>query len=500
MARRSRKERGGRSSRRSKKRDDYSIDIDESFPISNTTEDIKFEEDVYRTVGPTQNRIKRSLQRYKLSRYLIVASAILALFMGSTLLYSARTANLDRKAAEVPSFHTRYEALGAQIVTNYLQQLPPPNVMMSSDVKWPNQSTANASESDPKALQELGVVDSDKTPSISGVTLDWGERYPMPLNRTAQLPDIPTPSGISMVEAYTGETFEEVLRYYVVMNGQPVMMNINLLVPPKTDYTTVPVLLSAPTITEVPRGTMLGNSVGVKDSPAGRDGYLTFKSNAGLEDTLSRFASAWAKNDQGTLKLLTRDSTDKQYSGLGGWESTGDVRVLWGAQDTEMRKNDQAYVQATFTIEQTVVEESSGDKDKAEEKTYQVVQTVDFLIGGASTDSPSVLAWGTAGTWPDLKPGVNALPDNKDVQAPGDEIGSKDGKDSSAGLSESSSSSTSENSSSDSSGDSSGSYGSGSSRGDNFEAPAIDDDYSSDDESEDSESGSDEQCQQLGIC
>lgn len=384
------------------------------------------EDNIYRVMGPTRKTMRQLQRARKMARVAAAVAVVFALAVTTVTGWSAWNAAKDRSAATVPSFHTRYEGLGAQIVTNYLQGLPAPNVMIASDVKWVANAQARAAETDPEAFQKVGVPrNPDSVPSISGVTLDWGERYPLSLGASSKLPDMNSPDGRPLTEVFSDGTQEEVLRYYVIFNGQPVMVSLNLLTPPRSDYKTPPILLSAPSLSEPPRATMLGNSVKVSNSPVGTQGMLTFSANDGVKEALNRFAVAWAKNDQGTLKLLTKDTGPARYSGLGGWKSDGNVEIEWGARTSEMNEKDTAYVEATFTIKQDVVVEdegygSSSGSSKKKVKTYEMRQTMDFLIGLASTDAPSVLAWGPAGTWPDLEPGGNAIPEGEPVQNPGE--------------------------------------------------------------------------------
>lgn len=454
-------------------------------------------EAAYGGVRPVQGLALDKMKKFERNRKIVKNLGIILIVAGLFVLvasyFNAYNASKDREAAETPTYKVRHDSLGAQIVTNYLMGLPPPNVMLGSEVVWPQgggTSAVSDTETDPDKLQQIGVPENqDEVPTISGVTLDHGERKDFPLDHNAKLPD---------PEPFMENTQEEVLRYYLIMNGQPLMMSVNLLVPPKEDTTTPPVLLNTPSFVEMPEQNEGG--VTVKSAPSAIPDMAKYSGKTdGLDAVLARFAKAWAENDQATLLALTQDAQGRKYAGLGGWESGGNVNIDWVYQRVpDMTTDGSAYVQATFTIKQKVTPEtSSGDDESLDPKEFTMTQTMDFLVHDVGGGLPAIVAWGPAGTWHNLEPYGNARDKEKSPeQVEGTGVRSPE-DDSSAPQQGAPTSS--------SGGSGGGSSATSTERGDAFDAPPIDIGSGGGSPSESATTSEDlgvddELCKELGVC
>ena len=283
-----------------------------------------------------------------------------------------------------------------------------------------------------------------------------------------------------------------------VLVDPALMMSVNLLVPPKEDTTTPPVLLNTPSFVEMPEQTEGG--VTVNSAPSAIPDMARYSGNTdGLDAVLARFARAWAENDQATLLALTQDAQGRKYAGLGGWESGGNVNIDWVYQRVpDMTTDGNAYVQATFTIKQKVTPETvSGDDESLDPKEFTMTQTMDFLVHDVGGGLPAIVAWGPAGTWHNLEPYGNARDKEKSPeQVEGTGVRSPE-SDSNAPQQETSTSRGG--------GSGGGSSATTTERGDAFDAPPIDigsgGGSSSDSTTTSEDLGvDDELCRELGVC
>lgn len=473
---------------------DTNVDVTTDYALYSDGAQENFIAGIRPVQGLAMDKIKNFNRNYKILWALLVFFVLFTLILGVGTYLNAFNASRDRAAAETPTYKVRHDSLGSQIVTNYLMGLPPPNVTLGSEVVWPQGSGSGSvtdTETDPQKLQQVGTPSTqDDIPVISGVTLDHGERKDFPLDHNAKLPD---------PEPFLKGTQEEVLRYYLIMNGQPMMMSINLLVPPKEDITTPPILLNTPSFVEMPK--QIEGGVNVKSAPSGMEDMSKYSGDTdGLQDALGRFAKAWAKNDQDTLLSITQDAQGRKYVGLGGWESSGDVNIDWIYQRIpDMTTNESAYVQATFTIKQEVIPETTtGEDDGLEPKEFSMTQTMDFLVHDVGGGLPAIVAWGPAGSWQNLTPYGNAR--DKEGSAPQADTETEDGSGSQTNAPQRSTST-----SGSSRGGSTGGSDSLGDREDAYDAPAIDTGSGSGGSSTSTSTSDDlgidpDLCEELGVC
>ena len=313
----------------------------------------------------------------------VLIALFLVIFAANTVMIAANLRNAaDLKASiaedSSPSFRSRYDVLGAQVVESWMSGAQPV-VDTIEGVVWPTAVDGKSVGVDVESVGYLG----GRTVSIQGT-----------------------------------DDFHESLRYSVVAtDGAQFIATIDMgIISTGDDSPVRPVLLSAPLIE--PRA-----SVNVV-AGAGRPGWssVSVEADSPLAKQIALWAQAWTANDQAALKSLAGDSSNSQYYGLTSseaWEvGEGSAGVVWavtrpddGLVVVRVTWDMTADAQATDALVLEPTEAAQGDgpnKTSAPTEKKLIRQSADLLIADAATGLPKVVAWGAPGTYESLTVYQNA--------------------------------------------------------------------------------------------
>lgn len=362
------------------------------------------------STNPFQNQhYKRSRRRtnYVLAlRNAGIIGAVGLLTLGGATINSTiqKTRENTEKIEQIsnPSFQTRHQAIGRQVVINYLKGGYAP-ISYTKDVTWGTTSplldtnsnstvstdaASTQSEADDEATTKKDaeqIQSSSKNITLTEVTFISGYQTDMYIPN-GDLDRHPEMVGAKM----------EVLQYYAVFNGQPVYINISLASP--QDINELPVLIATPTI-DVPKSIeSFGN---LRNEPLGRNSSVSLSKES--QNQVNRWSKAWAQNDTATLKQIANDdNVQARYEGIGNWnvDANSQVKVLWSYEKTYATHSGKYLVaRVQFDMYQNVKVEDSEQPQRVTNK-----QTMDIIIANNDSGLPSIVSWGPAGTWDDLEP------------------------------------------------------------------------------------------------
>jgi hypothetical protein len=290
-----------------------------------------------------------------------------------------------------PSFRVRYETLGTEVVSAWYNKQKSP-INLDSSIQWAEPAPASLSGTKMPATE---TTTTTATLKLSGLVFLRGSSVPVVGN-----------SG----------RYEERLEYYALINGVPQIIGITIAIPDLNDINSVPVLISPPSIIGKPVVSAISDDKATK--PVEEYGA------ANLSDTtvaqLNRWATAWTEDDASALKAYTQDSsTDNVYRGLGGgWRYVpNSVSVQWSALAPAGGGNAVARIKWKMQTPSVTIPAVTGENAKPAQTIAGAVQEqqMDVLVGSYSSGSPSVLAWGQAGTYSELKAYENAITKKEDV-------------------------------------------------------------------------------------
>lgn len=336
-------------------------------------------------MGAPKSKTPRRMARILVWGFVIMMP--LSLLLSFVVADNNRSLNTElSKTLEVqynPSFRVRYDTIGAQVVTAWYNKQNPP-INLDSAVKWTSLSAIPLTGGiAPKAPATEATV---STLNLSGVAFLRGSQ-------------IKTRGDVNR--------YEERLEYYALLNGVPQIIGVNIAIPNLSDINSMPVLVSAPSIIGKPNVSV----VTAGKSPSDTLGAANID---GAKAVLNTWAKAWTVDDTSSLKATTQDP-DKEtiYRGLGGgWTYVdGSLSVQWSALAPDAGGNAVARVTWNMQTPRTVIPAVTGENSKEEQIIPGAIQqqSMDVLIGKFDSGSPSVLAWGQAGTYLELKPLRNAL-------------------------------------------------------------------------------------------
>jgi len=282
-----------------------------------------------------------------------------------------------------PSFRVRYDTIGAEVVNAWYNKENPP-INVDSSIKWNSTSTAQLAG----ASASPSTTTSATTASlkVSGVSFLRGSQI-----KTKGDPN----------------RYEERLEYYALINGVPQIIGVTIAIPNLSDINSTPVLVSAPSVIGNPEVSVVSDGKSPSDA-------LGAANVDGAKAVLNTWAKAWTEDDASSLKATTQDaSKDTIYRGLGGgWAYVdGSAAVQWSGLAPDGGGNAVARVTWSMKTPDTVIPAVTGDNSKPAQVIPGAVQqqSMDVLIGKFDSGSPSILAWGQAGTYLELKPQRNAL-------------------------------------------------------------------------------------------
>ena len=284
-----------------------------------------------------------------------------------------------------PGFKVRYDEIGAEVISAWYNKQKPP-IDIDSKIQW-----------------------SEPLPSdLSGMKKDTASTSPV-TSATLKV------SGISFLKGSQIETrnapgrYEERLEYYALLNGVPQIIGVTIAIPNLDDLNSSPVLVTAPSVIGKPSVSAVTDDK--NSTPVEALGNVPVDK---AEDILNRWAKAWTEDDSAALKQATQDSNvDNTYRGLGGgWTYTpNSLTVQWSANAPDAGGNAVARVTWEMQTPSTVIPATTGADAQPERiiPGAKQKQTMDVLIGSYESGNPSVLAWGQAGTYLELKAQGNAL-------------------------------------------------------------------------------------------
>lgn len=277
-----------------------------------------------------------------------------------------------------PSFDIRYPELGATIIEAYYAGNAAPVNLLESVTWTPSASDISISGGKAVEVKNLGLskapVSTDIDPSSSAESIFTNPRM-------------------------------ETLTYIGSIDNDYYQFTVNLIIPDKDDPSIYPYLASAPAMEPLPVFVQANENMG---TPEGANGF-TKSDDLGNDtnDLLSRFAVAYAGDDRTELKSLTNDDDpNNTYYGLTGYLLRGQPSIVWAYKYTPYEDNPESevftYARITFQMEKT------GESGQSSVPFIQL-QTMDLLLSNKEGSTPSILAWGPAGTWMSLKQGMNAV-------------------------------------------------------------------------------------------
>jgi hypothetical protein len=114
----------------------------------------------------------------------------------------------------------------------------------------------------------------------------------------------------------------------------------------------------------------------------------------GLQFKVGQWANAYASDDQVALYLVTGDTQNVKFRGLGGFKLVGDPVITMATQD-----GPETPATMVLTVEMTL--QSASDSNVIERVSY------DLLATGLSNQYPNIVAWGPPGSGSSLTPYEN---------------------------------------------------------------------------------------------
>ena len=276
-----------------------------------------------------------------------------------------------------PAFKVRYDSLGAQIVEQWYTG-GEPVAGVADFISWPTPVDRDK----PEAVANLPVVED--------ISFLSGERFDMLFDRNNSL---------------TGHN--ETLRYLIRYNNVLYTTTITLQIS-DTDTTTLPSLVSTPSLTPYK---IVNPPAETDNAPVGMD-PATDRVKAGIQSQVDLWARAWTADDRAQLKQITQDAdTDRSYQGLGGWEVPKDSKteIRW-AYTTKVGGESYLVAQVKFSIKSFGPAPTTPEEVQ---KSWTNPQMMDILIKDYETGLPSIVSWGSAGSWSTLEEYSTAITTSK---------------------------------------------------------------------------------------
>lgn len=143
-------------------------------------------------------------------------------------------------------------------------------------------------------------------------------------------------------------------------------------------------------------------------SPSGAGDYSNYGSlkaetNSQTARQVGRWAVAYAEADEDTLLEVTGDpDTSHRYTGLGGWrvaDASSSVQIL---SAISVNEGDQ------LLRVRVLLEDTRSNAEKTEQP-YRMYADFDVLVSDPESATPSVVAWGAAGSGASLTPYSNSI-------------------------------------------------------------------------------------------
>lgn len=296
---------------------------------------------------------------------------------------------LDQQVSDTynPSFKVRYADLGAQVIESWYKGTPPP-LNLTKDVMWPSNAVPatvadNSANAAPKSSTGKGELKVTNIAFLNG----------------------------SQVTGEAQSFYQERLNYYALVNGVPQQISVTLGVPDTAKIDNYPILVAAPSILPY-------KAPGVSNLDPAPSNAAPAELSEDAQNQIAAWAKSYTENNSTGIKQVTGDSNAKNaYSGLGaGWQFVGKSNtVVWSV--TSNTDVDTAIARVTWTMKAPDVQlpVTASNPTPITVTGASQTQTMDVLIKGYKSGSPTVQAWGPVGTYTDLKPFQNAI--NTEAQA-----------------------------------------------------------------------------------
>lgn len=361
-------------------------------------------------IYPVRKRsAKSAMWQRRIASFFVLASVAFIFFAMVTSIFSGnRVSSLsaDVEQNKSPAFKSRYDSLGASIVTSYFSGKTPP-VNLFSNANWPNLSQED--DGTQSGVQTQGGVGPGGGQPVDVKDLSLIEAYETPFHAASG-------SGDKKDLSVFTNPMNEVLRYTGTIDGRQYEFGVYLIVPDINDYSKLPYLVSPPTI--MPMRTLVSADI-EGSKPEEGDVFTEQELNSGTVDVINKWASAYAQGDSAAIKSYTGDGrVEATYQGLGGFTLVGSPTVEWSYmyRDQESDK-DRIVARISFTMSSEIsgnsVSDSANndltDSSSTGNNEFTPVQVMDILLGNFEEGVADIMAWGPGGMWQTLTPRMNSV-------------------------------------------------------------------------------------------
>lgn len=344
-----------------------------------------YKEGIYQMAQPVSRRPQF------LAKVLVWGSVALTL---SFVIYNAALANQNRglnaslqetlTTQYNPTFKVRYADLGAEVINAWYSGKPAP-INVANGLAWSTTAPTVISGSAPVAA---AADKKSNVLTVTGVAFAGGNQI-----ETAGAPG----------------RFEERLKYYALVNGVPYTIGVSIAIPKLNDLNSTPTLIAVPSIIE--RAAFSPEKTDILVDPSGNPKMVKAGVSPQALSVIDTWAKAWTEDSPSSLKSSTADPDNAHvYRGLGtGWSYVGgSASVAWSVVSADDTGNSVARVSWKMQTPDTTIPATAETPVQVIPGAVQT-QTMDILIGKYAQGSPSVVAWGQVGTYPELKPYMNAI-------------------------------------------------------------------------------------------
>lgn len=338
----------------------------------------------------------------------MAVAGFVALSFTSSIYTATKVSGFKEQVANVESsaFKTRYDSLGQSVIEAYYSGSQSP-INLLSGASWPGVNESKETGEESQSTGSTGPNGGAKV-SVDSVALLDGYDSSMSLSEEDSKKDL---SGVF------SDPRKETLYYTVTMNGQSNRVSVQLLIPDINDTAKEPYLIGPPTIEQ--KYVTVQSSVDGSIPSVNPEVFTEAELNEYSIKTISDWASAMAANDGSQIKRIAGDNnSDNTYIGIGGFQLTGEPEIQWSYEfehDFGSGKNNYIVARVKYLMTTDAKSDSkdntassitggSGDKN-----SFTPTQTVDILLSDYAEGTPNIVAWGGAGSWDSLSPGMNAV-------------------------------------------------------------------------------------------
>lgn len=367
-----------------------------------TDERILSDSGVYQIKGASKKNRNWSRNVFKYAIFGVVAVLVLASLNSFRLGAQLSSTNQRIDSVESPTFKTKYDDLGKQVIVSYFAHKDPPTNLLAN-ANWPgvNGSQGNTTGTNttgnlgsPVNVESLALINAFEVNS----NIEEGE------------------NGKNASDSFTNPV-NEILTYSGIIDGKPYNFTVNLVVPDITSSTTLPYLVSPPVLE--PKDIVINADLET-DRPSinnsNSENVESIELNESSISTVKEWASAWAQGNSDALKRVTGDGNiNHMYRGLGGFKLVGEPTIEWSYQyngkQTIAPDENIIIARVKFNISKDVSSTAiaSTESGSSSANSLNVPQVMDILLTEFDGGSPFLSGWGPGGTWMTLKKYNNAI-------------------------------------------------------------------------------------------